>query len=453
MYDEPARPSPTPAPIAPPARAMPPPMKAPAVVMSVPDTDAICVSLLGWAPDPGARSGTRSFCRSARERGLLLALATGLLRVPELVAVVELRLGLVLVLVVVPAGHPEVEDGQQREDEGLDRADEHVEELPDDVEDAAEDATHGDPADLPRDQRTDERQHDAAREDVAEEPQRQGDRLDELLEDIQREEDRIGLHEVLEIALEPLLPHPVGPDPADHQQRHRIGEVGVRGRARQQVQLVGRLAGDQLEPVRGEDEEEQRHGVGDHRGVDPAEVGVDLAGDLADDRLPDQLQLGRHVVLGVLGQLVAGPEPQAHDDHTGDHGRPDGVQVERPPAEVALDVVTDLDPRGRMQDARHWFFSSFNSGSVVMTRAINRKIASPNSTPIPEGQKATAIATATTVRKVSRTKVLRTIWLRESSSPEEITRLSQNSVARWLVRPSRTPAARHPARPHSPSGP
>src|SRR6185436_5544047 len=34
MYDEPARPSPIPAPIAPPARAMPPPMKAPARVMA-----------------------------------------------------------------------------------------------------------------------------------------------------------------------------------------------------------------------------------------------------------------------------------------------------------------------------------------------------------------------------------------------------------------------------------
>src|SRR5688572_31955827 len=49
MYDEPARPSPTPAPMAPPARAIPPPTKAPA---SLPASavSVAAISLLGWAP-------------------------------------------------------------------------------------------------------------------------------------------------------------------------------------------------------------------------------------------------------------------------------------------------------------------------------------------------------------------------------------------------------------------
>src|SRR3954468_17749900 len=432
MYDEPARPSPTPAPIAPPARAMPPPMKAPAVVMSVPDTAAICVSpWLGAGPPTLVlvlRSGP-----SGRERGLLLALGAG-----PVVCVVDLLVGLglvrglvptlalvvrLVVVVVLATGHAEVEDGQQREDERLDRADEHVEQLPDDVEEASEYAADRDAADLPGDQRADESEHDGAGEDVAEEPQRQGDRLDELLEDVERRQPGIGLDEVLEVAPEPLLPHAVGPDAEDHKQRHRVGEVRVRGGRRQQVQLVVRLTGNQLEPVGGEDEEEQRHGVRDDRGVDPAQVALDLARDGADHRLPHDLELRGDVVLGVLGQLVAGPEPQRHDDRPRDHGRPDRVQVERPAAQVAFGVLADLDGGLWADVADHCDFSSLSNGMVVITSAISRKIASPNSTPRPDGQKATAITTATTLSSVSRTSVLRTIWLRDRSSPDEITRL------------------------------
>src|SRR6478735_4224197 len=51
MYDEPARPSPIPAPIAPPARAMPPPTKAPASLMASEVAVASAMSLLGYAPE------------------------------------------------------------------------------------------------------------------------------------------------------------------------------------------------------------------------------------------------------------------------------------------------------------------------------------------------------------------------------------------------------------------
>src|SRR3954453_341591 len=67
-------------------------------------------------------------------------------RLGDVVVVVE------VLVVAVPGtpGHREVEDGQQREDEGLDAADGHVEELPEDV---------GCPQDVGREQ-SDQGQHD-----------------------------------------------------------------------------------------------------------------------------------------------------------------------------------------------------------------------------------------------------------------------------------------------------
>ena len=89
-------------------------------------------------------------------------------------------------------------------------------------------------SDVERDQ-PDQREHDAAGEDVAEESQRQRDRLDQLLEDVEREQHRERLEEVLEVALHALLPDAVDPDADDHQRGERVGQVGVGGRRRQQV--------------------------------------------------------------------------------------------------------------------------------------------------------------------------------------------------------------------------
>ena len=52
---------------------------------------------------------------------------------------------------------------------------------------------------------------------------------------------------------------------------------------------------------------------GDDVRVDLAEVVLDLLVDLADDGLPDDLELGRDVVVGVLGQLA--PRPEAEEEH------------------------------------------------------------------------------------------------------------------------------------------
>src|SRR4051812_48236992 len=120
MYDEPARPSPMPAPMAPPARARPPPTKAPASVMAC-SVFLTAMSLLEFHVDPSTPwlySWVRSSGCSGRRYGLLLV------RLALLVRRVRDRRRLVLLVVVVPsAGHGEVEHGQQGEDEGLEAAD------------------------------------------------------------------------------------------------------------------------------------------------------------------------------------------------------------------------------------------------------------------------------------------------------------------------------------------
>src|SRR5689334_13939311 len=120
MYDEPARPSPTPAPIAPPARARPPPTKAPAVLMAESrEVSAATVSPWFRAASPAQRVylwGGSSGC-SAHELwfAFLVVRRRGVVRGRHRVGLVVL----VVLAVAAAACHAEVEDGQQREDEGL----------------------------------------------------------------------------------------------------------------------------------------------------------------------------------------------------------------------------------------------------------------------------------------------------------------------------------------------
>src|SRR3954451_19304550 len=180
MYDEPARPSPTPAPIAPPARAIPPPMKAPAVVMAelstatvTPWFRAACPAQRVYLWCGRARRSGRRFWGGFAGRCLVAGLGV---------------IGDSLVVVVAGAGHAEVEDGQQGEDEGLQSSQEQgVEQLPDDVEDDGEEAPERDVGRRQLHQRADQGDHDAAGEDVAEESQGQRDRLQQVLEDLQRQ--------------------------------------------------------------------------------------------------------------------------------------------------------------------------------------------------------------------------------------------------------------------------
>src|SRR5262245_66043863 len=95
---------------------------------------AMSASLLGYAPVAGAVGVplVRSSGRSGREVWFGF---------PRDVSgrLVGVRV-LLLVAAAVARGHAEVEDRQQGEDEGLDRADRHVEELPDDGEEDRQDA-------------------------------------------------------------------------------------------------------------------------------------------------------------------------------------------------------------------------------------------------------------------------------------------------------------------------
>src|SRR6478672_2077031 len=411
-----------PAPMAPPARARPPPTNAPAVWTAVSLT-AIEMPLLVYAESSAqlVTSGAPDRLRSVREFGGVVGV------------------GLVLLWLTVAGGrHAEVQHGQQREDEPLDAAHEHLQQLPDQARD---------PRRVERDQ-ADHRQHDAAGEAVAEESQGQGDRLGQLLEDVQREQHREGLDEVPEVALGTLLADAVDPH-ADHRHdRHRVRQVGVRGGRRQQVQVVVDLGRQQLEPVGDQDEEEQRDRQRHHERVQVAEIVLDLLVDLADDRLPQELDLGGDVARVLLGQRRARPEAEDQHDGTGDEGRDDRVDVERDATDGDLGVLTDLDVGGGegQQEAGHGFFNSLSSGIVVITRAMRRKMARPSSSPMPSGQKATAIPTATTVRTSSRTKVADASLPRVTSSPDRMVLSSHSSVARWLARPSVTPVAMHPAR-------
>src|SRR3954451_10254713 len=108
--------------MAPPARAMPPPTKAPASWTAESETAmGNCLSswvhrgagALWWCCGScGGRAGVvrrgASQPRSVREGGGL-----------ALFALLVVLLGMLVVVVVTGTGHGEVQDGQQREDEGL----------------------------------------------------------------------------------------------------------------------------------------------------------------------------------------------------------------------------------------------------------------------------------------------------------------------------------------------
>src|SRR3954470_562114 len=208
MYWLPARPSPMAAPMAPPPSAMPPPTMAPASVTAwFMFSTAIACSLLGVSV---LRGGT-----AAGKAGL----------VPLLVH-----------------GEAEVHDRQQREDQRLDHTDEHVEQLPDDVR-KAEDVRREEP---------DQRDHQAAGEEVTEQSQCQRERLGELLDGTERDEPARGTHEALDVAEHALLAHPDEVHPQQHDDGECCGQVDVGGRRDE-----GLVRGHDLHPVRDEDEGEQ----------------------------------------------------------------------------------------------------------------------------------------------------------------------------------------------------
>src|SRR5215475_10223900 len=124
----------------------------------------------------------------------------------------------------------EVEHGQQREDERLDGTDEQVEELPDGGRR---------PEDVRREQR-DQRNHDHAGEDVAEESQGQRDRPRDLLDEVDREQPPVRLRQVPVVPAEALLAYAGDVHPDDDEQGQRVREVHVRGGWRQELGFMDR---------------------------------------------------------------------------------------------------------------------------------------------------------------------------------------------------------------------
>src|ERR1039458_6012581 len=145
MVALPAKPSPMAAPMAPPPRASPPPMKAPAELIAMSCVEA-AAGILGF------------FLLVGRDCARCGPWASG--RRPS---------------VTSGDSRVEIEQGEQGEDERLDRADEQaVEQLPDDVH-------HWDRQDELRREVGDQDEHDASGEDVAEEPEGERQRLGDLL--------------------------------------------------------------------------------------------------------------------------------------------------------------------------------------------------------------------------------------------------------------------------------
>src|SRR5262249_40067691 len=187
MVALPPRPSPIAAPMAPPPRASPAPISAPATAIA-------------WFM-----------------RRILLSMGGGQARC----------LRAVQLLFQALAGVAEVHDRQQHEDERLEAADEeHIEELPE---------HDREPADGQRQLRQ-QVQHQNPGEDVAEEPQGEGDRLDDLLDDVQWDEEHAckdrqleRLGKAVKIAAQAQHPERVPLHHQDHHYPHRqrLVEVGI----------------------------------------------------------------------------------------------------------------------------------------------------------------------------------------------------------------------------------
>src|SRR4051812_31442093 len=236
MYWLPARPSPIAAPIAPPPSARPPPTIAPA------RATACCMfcTAMCWSP--------------SRWRATSVALLV--------------------------YGKAEIGDGEQGKDQRLNAADEHVEKFPDRVRQ---------PKHVRREQ-PDQRDHQPPGEQVAEQSQRERERLRALFDGTERNEPTRRAREALHITAGTLFANARQVRPAHDQNCHRGGQVDVRGRRRDVL-----LRRNDFEPVRDQDEREQRDREWDdeRRRLD-AHGGLDLVPDVVDEGLERKLQLAGH---------------------------------------------------------------------------------------------------------------------------------------------------------------
>src|SRR6195952_1663072 len=418
MVWAPTRPSPMAAPMAPPASAMPPPMKAP------PDFSPVMGSL------PWARTDCTSDIDAPSE--LVRSRVGGAGRPPGAVGDGE-----DLVALLAHGGGEELHDGEQREEQRLDGADEEVEELPRGVRE---------PEAPPRDER-DHRDHDRAREDVAEQSQRERDRLGDLFDDVQRGERDIGLHEPLQ---RPCALLPEAPDPGgdEDEQRECVGHVHV---GRRRPEDLGVTGGEQPDPVREQDEGEQRDGQRrEELGRAAAHAALHLLDHVVGEGLVAQLHL-----VGDLGRHPrADEEPEADDEDRGEGRGPHRVAVERHAEELELaDVLAGRDRAaaalgGEREETGRHLRSSLSAGTDPTIVLMTWNSASPRKVPRPVGKKKRARATATTVTMASRAPTPRTsaaLLGRSAADARSTDRWTMSELAAPSASPKQPKAAMPPA--------
>src|SRR5579871_1630286 len=393
MVCEPARPSPTAAPMAPPPSARPPPTSAPAVRIAVSVELDIGVSLC-WSVFFGRR-------------------------------------------------HADVHDREQREDQCLDRADEEgVERLPHEAPEPGGDRAHDGVAHDDRDHDD----HERAGEQVPEESERERDRLGDLLDDVDRRHERQRLREVPEVASEPSGPERQVLAEQEHGHGHRRRQVDVRRRRREQLLARPDLQGgrDELEPVAHEDEEEQHEAEGDPTLPLWAH---DRAGELAhlvDHGLERELELA-----GRPGRRLRGhPQPEAAHDGGGHERRDDHRRVEGEPEQVERRLVADRDlTPGVLHGAPSWA----TSARATLETKASWNSTRPTTTPMPSGATTRTSPIATTVstarRSAERDPIIRRSERREASGSTSA-RETWRSIERTLRNPRPTPRAM----PRAPSG-
>src|SRR4029077_4085075 len=198
------------------------------------------------------------------------------------------------------SGGPEIDDREQHEDERLDEADEDdVERLPDDQDQRAENSAsyRSYQRQLKVGETRNQADHDCPGEDVAEEPERERQGFDRLLEDVERREDDPDWHrqlerlrEASEVAPPPKRAHAVPLDDGDDDQSHRQGLVEVCVRTVQEREERQRK---DLDPVGDQDVEEQRHCQRDDEKSVVRDVGLDQRAQLVVAQFEDGLSLGR----------------------------------------------------------------------------------------------------------------------------------------------------------------
>src|SRR5712692_9640160 len=235
------------------------------------------------------------------------------------------------------ARHTEIDDREQGEDKRLDAADEKdVERLPQDEQSLhdrgqhhAEGAcrqTRRHQAGHVADQQAEQVHHQGAGKNVAKEPQRERDGLDDLLYDVERDEEDPNRQRHFERLCEAakVPPHSkhskaVALDHDDDHQRHRQGlvQVGVR-------RVNGSCQGKEVEPVGDEDVETDRHRKRHDERSARADRLPDQSAHVVDQELEEQLQLTGDPV----AQAVGDHESDEQRDDDGDRARDQAVVVE-----------------------------------------------------------------------------------------------------------------------------